>query len=273
MHITNKLAVAVAAIVAAGLLAGCGNFSQNVKKDGSGAQKLEWPALTDTNPLNKGGTFPNLDNLRNVQAGLTKNQVLALIGPPHFGEGLAGVREWNYLFNFRNKDGTVTQCEFKILYDAHMLARSFYWHPEACADYLNPPAAKPAEAVETFTLSADALFAFDKYALGDIKQQGRDELDALAGKLNDPKVQDAHIHVDGYTDRLGSDAYNQTLSTRRANTVREYLVSKGVAADRIDATGHGKADQVKSCNDARRAELIACLAPNRRVVVQVEARH
>ncbi|HWG66859.1 MAG TPA: OmpA family protein [Rhodanobacteraceae bacterium] len=260
------------AFLAAGALAGCGSLSHGITKDGTHAQQLVWPKPAATNPLHRGGTFPNLDSLRQVQAGLDKDQIIALIGPPHFNEGFAGVREWNYVFNFRGANGNVTQCEYKILFDDNKIARSFYWNPESCADFLNP-LAKSAPQVEHFTLSTDALFAFDKYALSDIKPRGREELDALARKLTAPDAKAEHIHVTGYTDRLGSADYNQTLSGRRAATVRDYLVGKGVAADHIDAEGRGEADPVKTCDDKSRANLIACLAPNRRVVVEAEGTH
>lgn len=269
----HKYAALVVALLAVGVLAGCGNLSRGITKDGTHAQQLVWPKPVDTIALHKGGTFPNLDNLRQVQAGLSKNQIIALIGPPHFNEGFAGVREWNYLFNFRGADGNVTQCEYKLLFDDNKLARSFWWHPETCADFLNPPAKPAPPQVERFTLSADALFAFDKYKLSNIKPQGRAELDALARKLTAPDAKAEHIHVLGYTDRLGNAAYNQRLSERRAATVRDYLVGKGVAADHIDAEGRGEADPVKSCDDKNRSRLIACLAPNRRVVVEAEGTH
>lgn len=268
----RKCAVLTAALLAAGALAGCGSLSHGITKDGTHAQQLVWPKPSDTIALHRGGTFPNLDNLRQVQAGLGKDQIIALIGPPHFNEGFAGVREWNYVFNFRGADGNVTQCEYKILFDDNKIARSFYWNPESCADFLNPPA-KAAPQVERFTLSTDALFAFDKYALSDIKPNGREELDALAQKLTAPDAKAEHIHVIGYTDRLGSADYNQTLSERRAATVRDYLAGKGVASDHIDAEGRGEADPVKICDDKSRAKLIACLAPNRRVVVEAEGTH
>ncbi|HVU83165.1 MAG TPA: OmpA family protein, partial [Rhodanobacteraceae bacterium] len=132
---------------------------------------------------------------------------------------------------------------------------------------------KAAPQVERFTLSTDALFAFDKYKLSDIKPQGREELDALAQKLTAPDAKAERVHVVGYTDRLGSADYNQKLSERRAATVRDYLAEKGVASDHIDAEGRGEADPVTTCDDRNRAKLIACLAPNRRVVVEAEGTH
>jgi outer membrane protein OmpA-like peptidoglycan-associated protein len=271
-HSLRKGAVLATALLAAGMLAACGNLSHGITKDGTHAQQMVWPKPADTIALHLGGTFPNLDDLRQVQAGLNKNQIIALIGPPHFNEGFAGVREWNYLFNFRGADGSVTQCEYKILFDDHKLARSFYWNPESCADFLNPPA-KAEPKAERFTLSTDALFAFDKYGLSDIKPEGREELDALARKLTADGTHEEHIHVIGYTDRLGSTDYNRTLSERRAATVRDYLVGKGIEAGHIDAEGRGEGDPVKACEDTDRAKLIACLAPNRRVVVEAEGTH
>lgn len=269
----RNFAFLTAALLASGTLAGCGSLSHNIAKDGSGAGQMVWPRPADTNPLRKGGTTPKLDNLRKVQAGQGMNKIISLIGAPHFGEGFWYVREWNYLFNLHAADGSTTQCQYKILFDSTDIARSFYWSPASCADLLNPPPPPPPPKPTTFTLSADALFAFNKASLTDITTEGRAELDALATKLNAPDVHTDHVHVVGYTDRIGSDAYNQKLSERRANTVRDYLVGKGVAADRIDAAGRGKADPVKSCDDKSRARLIACLAPNRRVTIEVSATH
>src|SRR3546814_7157598 len=58
-----------------------------------------------------GGTYPNVDNLRAIAPGMTKDQLYDLIGRPHFHEGVFGVREWNYLFNFRDADGNASRSE------------------------------------------------------------------------------------------------------------------------------------------------------------------
>ena len=79
------------------------------------------------------------------------------------------------------------------------------------------------------------------------------------------------VHVDGHADRLGTAQYNQKLSERRAEAVRAYLVSKGFEADKIETLGSGKTNPVKGCPDTKdRKSLIECLAPNRRVVVEVK---
>jgi OmpA-OmpF porin, OOP family len=256
------------------LLTGCGNVSHGVAKDGSSAQQLVWPAPQDVTPMHHGGTFPELANVRVLHAGLNKQQIAQLIGYPHFDEGVWAVREWNYVFNFRDGNSDrVTVCQFKILFDQQKLARSFYWKPEDCSRYMQAPAEEPpvAKSEQVTTLSTDALFKFDRYARTDITDDGRAELDRLAEALLAEQGRVVRIHVVGYTDRLGSDAYNQVLSQRRADTVAGYLVEKHVPAHLVDAEGHGKADPVVQCPDGlSRQTLIACLAPNRRVLVRVE---
>lgn len=78
------------------------------------------------------------------------------------------------------------------------------------------------------------------------------------------------IHVDGHTDRLGSHAANQKLSEQRAEAVANYLVSKGADRSKIETLGSGKTNPIKSCPDQKdRKKLAECLAPNRRVIVEV----
>ncbi|MFK2889989.1 OmpA family protein [Dyella flagellata] len=275
MKTSKQISVVVAVLLALGLSA-CGDISRNVAKDGSHAQQLVWPKPDQVTPMHRGGTFPELNALRQVHAGLNKQQISRLIGWPHFEEGVWGVREWNYVFNFRDADsGQVSVCQFKILFDHDKLARSFYWKPDECARYMNPPPPPPpaakVEKQETI-LSTDTLFAFDRYSLKDITDGGRAQLDALAAHLLDEKDRIAHISVVGYTDPLGSDDYNQVLSQRRAETVASYLIAKGVPEDLIGAEGRGKAEPVVQCEGQARSKLIACLAPNRRVVVRVASR-
>ncbi|SFS20096.1 Outer membrane protein OmpA [Dyella sp. OK004] len=266
----KQITVAVAVALA---LTACGNVSRDVAKDGGSASELVWPTPDSVTPMHKGGTFPNLANLRQMRSGLNKPQVSDLIGYPHFSEGVWGVREWNYVFNFR-KPGSdeVTVCQYKVLFDDNKLARSFYWKPESCAALLAEPApAAPAVAPapnKSRVLSADALFAFDKATL---TPNGHRALDDLAAELHDQGDKLHSVRIAGYTDRLGSEAYNQKLSQRRADAVMTYLVEQGVPAGRIRAEGHGASEPVKDCPDGPRAPLIACLAPNRRVEVKIDS--
>jgi OOP family OmpA-OmpF porin len=134
------------------------------------------------------------------------------------------------------------------------------------------PAAGPAPAaIPPTTFQAETLFDFNKSVL---KPEGKTILDDFIANLrNHPEVE--VVMATGHTDRIGSESYNQGLSERRVGTVKRYMVDKGVAADRIDTVGRGESEPVASCNDVEGKEnrnnkaLIACLAPNRRVEVEV----
>jgi OOP family OmpA-OmpF porin len=132
-----------------------------------------------------------------------------------------------------------------------------------------PPKPAPAPAVQKITLASKALFDFDKYAL---KPEGMAAIDSeIIAKLRDVQKLEL-VLVTGHTDRIGTQAYNQKLSERRADAVRNYLVSKGVAKDKIETLGMGKTQPVPgvTCTMTAMKELIACLAPNRRVEVEVK---
>ena len=76
------------------------------------------------------------------------------------------------------------------------------------------------------------------------------------------------VQVLGYADRLGDESYNQTLSQKRANAVKNELVKQGIPADAIIVAGMGTTDQVVACSGIKGAELKECLRPNRRVIIQ-----
>lgn len=215
----------------------------------------------------KEGTFPTIEALRQIGPGVTKDQLYALVGRPHFREGFSA-REWDYLFHFRDGDQIVT-CQYKVIFDQDYHGQTFHWSPAGCADRLKTGVAAAAEP-KRFELSADALFAFGRSDLKDMQPQGRTELASIAGRLKDSKA--AIVQVIGHTDRIGSEASNQALSQRRAETVREFLIQNGVAADGLSAHGVGETEPVKQCSDALpHDELVACLQPNRRVEVVVKA--
>ncbi len=135
-----------------------------------------------------------------------------------------------------------------------------------------PPAAELAAAqpTEKLLLQADALFAFDRYSLADMRPDGRASLEDLAERLEQAYARIDLVLVTGHTDRLGAEDYNLKLSGERANTVLRYLESIGVTA-RMAAVGRASAEPLSECDRdlAPRAALIACLAPDRRVEVEI----
>lgn len=129
---------------------------------------------------------------------------------------------------------------------------------------LPPP--PPPKCDFSATLAADATFAFGKSNLTAGAKKQLDSVVAKAGSC--AKV--SSVRVTGHTDRIGSDKGNQKLSEARANAVKTYLQSKGLTG--IEAVGAGKSQPVTTnCSDKQaKAKLAACLAPDRRVVVEVQ---
>ena len=142
--------------------------------------------------------------------------------------------------------------------------------PMAQAPAPAPAPAPVAAAPKSITLSAKALFGFNKAVL---TPQGKAAIDTeVIAKLPDVGPLEL-VTVSGHTDRIGSHPYNQTLSERRATAVKNYLIEKGIKADLIDVVGYGKTQPVPgvSCPDRLgRAKLIECLEPHRRVVVEIK---
>jgi outer membrane protein OmpA-like peptidoglycan-associated protein len=136
--------------------------------------------------------------------------------------------------------------------------------PETSVAPPSPPAPPQPRKLQ---LAADTQFHFDRAQL---TPSGQAELDRLIAEMGTAQI--GTITIVGYTDRIGTDAYNQKLSERRADSVKQYLVGRNVEADRVQAFGRGKNDPVTTpatCKGLRGQRLIKCLAPDRRVEVEV----
>jgi OOP family OmpA-OmpF porin len=132
-----------------------------------------------------------------------------------------------------------------------------------------PPAPMAPPPPRRVSFSAESLFAFDRWAL---QPAGEAALDQLARELAGTTF--SVMVVEGHTDRLGSEAYNQTLSQQRAEVVKAYLVrSGGFEASKITTAGLGESQPVTQAEDCKASmpmvALRACLQPDRRVDVEV----
>ena len=231
------------------------------------------------------GAFVNVNQLCTVAAGAGRNQLCHFLGRPHFMEGFGLVREWDYIFNLHTGKGSeFVTCQYKMVFDENALAQSFHWAPDYCANQLTP---KPLAVVEKLviaprvlaapvwvgtprrvSLSAYALFAFEKSALADLQPGGTREFDALAKSENQGGTLKA-MDVVGYSDRLGAEDYNQRLSQARARTLRDNLMLQSMPADKMSVKGMGKQGTMVQCGPMARAALVACLIPSRRVEIAV----
>jgi OOP family OmpA-OmpF porin len=140
--------------------------------------------------------------------------------------------------------------------------------PPVAAAPASPAAGGPKPAGQKVTLAADALFDFNK---ADLRAEGKAKFDKLVADIKGIKLE--VIIAVGHADRIGKDAYNQKLSERRAAAVKDYLVSKGIEANRVYAEGKGEKQPVTGgkCGkgDVKSKKLIDCLQPDRRVEIEV----
>ncbi|MFM2345042.1 MAG: hypothetical protein RLZZ210_1655 [Pseudomonadota bacterium] len=242
------------------------------------------------------GDFVNVDNLRKVAPGLSKDQLYKLISRPHFSEGIFAPKVWNYIFNFRTGTGAdYVTCQYQIKFDDKEIVKSTHWKDGACANFLVMPAPQvikeitrevptefdmskiPMPSTQNFAIAGDVLFSFNKHNLSDLRNEGRIELDKIAEKIKAYKTVDL-IRVIGHTDPLSSSEYNFTLSYKRAQTVKKHLIAAGLDGNVIQTRGAGETELVKTleeCGSSSKAKasskssLAECLLPNRRVEIEV----
>ncbi len=139
--------------------------------------------------------------------------------------------------------------------------------PAQPAPVASTPAATPAEPAMPPSITLQdglAHFGFDR---AELSGPSRAELDAW---LKQPLPKGKTLRVTGHADRIGPASYNLKLSGRRAETVKKYLVGKGVAGQDIKVVAKGESEPVKHCKGGAAKATIDCLAPNRRVEIDPE---
>lgn len=226
-----------------------------------------------------------------LEKGLTKQRILSLIGQPKHVQ--AKRNKWDYVLDIRvPNEYPAKRCQLQIDFDSLGLVSGLYWNKKDCAALANPlhnpllnnpvipltivdiPEVKPPVIMyRDITVSSDALFPFDKYKVEDMYEGSISSLLNVVAELNKEVDKISTVTVIGLTDRLGSDAYNQTLSQNRANTIRDVLLLNGLklAPERISAVGRGESMPITNCSDdLPREALIDCLAPDRRIVLRID---
>lgn len=209
-------------------------------------------------PANQALRPVNGQALAQLRAGMSVDEVAAQAGQP-LARG--GNRRWDYL----------------VADEQGLFIASIWFNNEQrlwMGKSSNPPSAEayailsarpaPLALAKPLTLSASRLFEFGSAAL----RPDQPELDGFVRAFASG-TGGQRLVVTAYTDMLGAPALNEALSLRRAEAVRAYLIARGVPAEAVTARGRGAAEPVAGCAGvAPRAALIACLAPNRRVVIE-----
>lgn len=270
-------------------LSACGTLT-SIDDYGKPVGELVWPNVDKVSLDNGKGVAGDLNRIKLIHSGATRDDVRHLLGHPHFQEGF-GSREWDYLFHFANQRGGVITCQYKILFDTNKLARNSYWKTVEPSNAHCPPSlaanavpsvvpssqqavsnsapTKPAIHREIYVIQSDTLFNFNRSGLHNLLPGGVNQLNRLAQKvLTEDNVR--HIRIVGHADRIGSERYNLKLSKNRAETVKQYFVQQGISEKIIETSGVGAAQPVNHCNGKKvTPELKACLQPNRRVTVEI----
>ncbi|RUR35020.1 outer membrane protein assembly factor BamE [Vreelandella andesensis] len=240
-------------------LAGCASNSPSAEDD-----EIRFPDLEST--YLREGDFVDPNDVLRISEGQHKDQVRLLLGHPHFSEGIFGVREWDYAFNFyTGYANEYITCQYKLLFDREMRVTSTHWRNAQCPVLLVPIqveelATEPRQ--ERLTLSGDVLFGFDSNQL---TFEGRRALERVVDAFHGTTAP-ASIRVAGYADRFGDEQYNLRLSQERAETVGNYLVNQGVERASLNMVGRGEADPIVECpGQVATPSVRECLKPNRRV--------
>ena len=121
------------------------------------------------------------------------------------------------------------------------------------------------KAMIVFAAADSEFFGFDKVKLSD---EIKKDLDTMVSAVDSADLIHA-INITGHADRIGPAPYNGALAMRRAEAVKDYLVSKGIPADRIVTRSDGSSGPLVTCPGIKNEhKLIRCLAPNRRVDIE-----
>lgn len=204
-----------------------------------------------------GSTMP-MSRILSVQKGQSQAQITQLLGNPMAVSNMNGAPTWEYQFALPLSGGKDTLvCQYIVKFaGATGVVDQTYWRRPQCQ----------ALAGTSINFSADVLFGFDQDRLS---ASGMAELDNMVSSLRQ-RGGSVLIDVVGHTDRLGDTAYNQRLSERRAQSAASHLIARGVPAQSVRARGQGEADPLVVCEGNRaNAALKDCLAPNRRISIQI----
>lgn len=223
--------------------------------------------VTDIRPgYIRNGLFLPIPNISQVQSGvgrLSKEQTVRLLGNPNDSTSSVQDDNWFYNINLPLETNDYLVCQYRVSFSNQVLSSLEWRRPQCAARYA--ALVKP----EVLSLSADLLFGFDS---ADISPGGVSAIRQLSSEVRQ-NFNNPSVNVIGYTDRLGDEDYNLSLSEQRARAVSIALIEGGISQQWITYEGRGENEPVVSCADNMpRPQLISCLAENRRVNIVLKER-
>ncbi|EKJ8220766.1 porin OmpA [Citrobacter sedlakii] len=192
---------------------------------------------------------------------------LAAVGTEYaFNKSWAGRVEYQWVSNVGNANQIGVSSDVSSV-TAGVTYR-FGQHDDAPAVTVPVVAPAPAPEPRHFNLKSDVMFDYNSATL---TAEGQSAIRQLYNSPGLQPAKDKSTVVVGYSDRTGSEGYNQELSARRAQTVADALMTLGIPAQNIRAEGRGESESVTGaqCDGKQGQTLINCLSPDRRVVVEI----
>ncbi|MGL5007907.1 MAG: porin OmpA [Plesiomonas sp.] len=192
--------------------------------------------------------------------------VVALGGEYAYNPNWAVRAEYQWISDVGNKAKVGARPDSNLL----SLGVVYRFGQTVAAPAIEPVVVAPTIETKRFTLTSDVLFNFNKASL---KEEGKVALSKMYQEMSNMGLKDQSTVVLGYTDRIGSEAYNLKLSTQRAETVAKFLVNLGLPESNLSVKGMGEANPVTGtqCDtEKNRNKLIACLAADRRVDIEIQ---
>lgn len=208
--------------------------------------------------------------LSTIEQGLSKQDVDALLGTPYSVEHLNDGYRWEYNVSIPTSSNAFMGCQYRIEFDKSNKVRSSDWRKSVC-DLLYQQSTNGLDSAhqqkaEVFTLLSDVLFSFNQYHLSPNGIQALDRfIDNLLARYDSPV-----ITVTGHTDVIGDAEANVSLSKLRAREVAKRFLLKGIEKGNVLVKGVGQTRPIVVCEGEQKDKaLINCLAPNRRVEIEV----